>query len=70
MAIFIAEHGDEITLLQHEADEDVGGGRDREQRVPYGHHRGGPERDDEAEIDRVPDEAIEKRRPEHRLRQE
>src|SRR5205809_5158448 len=67
-AILVAEHVDEIALFQQDADEDVGGGHRREQQMSGAHERCRPERDDEAEIDRVSYEIIEERRPEDRGR--
>src|SRR5437764_9246010 len=67
-AVFVAKHIDEVALLEQDADEDVGGGHASEQDMPDGHHRRRPERNNEAEIDRVPYEIIQKRRPEDRRR--
>src|SRR5882724_7110824 len=57
-AIIIAEHVDEIALFEQDANEDVGRRYRREQQVPDAHGRRSPERDDETEINRVPDELV------------
>ena len=49
-------------LLQEDADEDIGRRHRREQQMPHRHRRRRPERDDEAEIDRVPHEIVQHRR--------
>jgi len=64
LPIAITEQADEIALFEHDADEDVGGGHRCEQQMPGAHGRGRPERDDETEIDRVPDKTVIERRPE------
>ncbi len=65
LPIAITEQADEIALFEHDADEDVGGGHRCEQQMPGAHGRGRPERDDETEIDRVPDKTVVERRPEN-----
>ena len=67
-AIVIAEYSDQVALLKPDADQDVGRSHDGEQQVPLRHRWCGPERDDEAEIDRVPHETIDQRRAETRRR--
>src|SRR5262249_50102275 len=68
LPVLVSEHSDQITLLQPDADEDVGRGHCGEQHVADGHDRGGPKRDDEAEIDRMTHELVEQRRAEARFR--
>ena len=63
-AVFVAEQLDQVALLEEDADEDVGRGHRREQQMPDRHGRRRPERDDEAEIDRVPHDLVQHRRPE------
>jgi hypothetical protein len=56
--VFIAEQGHQIAFLEIDTDEDVSRRHRCEQQMPQGHGRRTPEGDDEAEIDRVPDQAI------------
>src|SRR6202162_4164159 len=65
-AVLVAEHRDEIALLELDGDQDVAGGRHRKQQVAGGHRWGAPEREQETQIDRVPDVPVEKRRVELR----
>ena len=51
--------GNEVAFLQQDADEDVAGGRGREQQMADRHRRRGPKREQKAEIDRVANESIE-----------
>src|SRR5262245_38824208 len=46
LPVLVSEHSDQITLLQPDADEDVGRGHCGEQHVADGHDRGGPKRDE------------------------
>src|SRR5687768_15658806 len=62
-----AEHRDKVALLELNADQDVAGRGEGEQEMALGHGRRRPERHEEAEIDRVPDHAVEGRRLELRL---
>ena len=62
-AVFVAKHLDQIALFQEDADEDVGSGHRCEQQMSNRHRRRRPERDDEAEVDRVPHEFVVQRRP-------
>src|SRR5579883_919186 len=62
----VPETGDEIVLLELYADEDVARGRDREDQVAERHRRSRPECDDEAEIDRMSNRLVKKRRAEFR----
>src|SRR5579883_1199213 len=68
-AITLAELGDQVTLLEPDPDQDVPGRRRREDEVAQRHDRREPEREEEAEVDRVTDVAVEARRTEPRLRQ-
>src|SRR5262245_40338571 len=52
--VLLAEQPDEVALLQEDADEEVRGRHRREQEMPDRHDRRCPERNDEAEIDRMP----------------
>ena len=58
----IAEGGLEIMLLELQADQDVPGGGDAEEQSAGGHRGGGPERDEEAEHDRMPNQAVQEQR--------
>src|SRR3954471_21523896 len=64
IAALVTKQADEIALFEHDGDEDAGGGHCCEQQMPGTHRRGRPERDDETEIDRVPDKMVVERRPE------
>src|SRR5579885_2739667 len=65
--IRLAVERDEVTLFQHDPDEQVPGGGDREQQVTRRHRRRRPERQQEAEIDGMADDLVEERRPEARM---
>src|SRR5690242_14766331 len=58
-AVSVAERGDEISLLQLQRDEDIGGGRNCEHEVADAHGGRRPEGDHEAQHDRMAHEAIE-----------
>ena len=55
MLVAGAELNGEIALLVPDADENIDGHADREEQVADGHDGGGPEGDEEAEIEGVPD---------------
>src|SRR6516165_6472849 len=59
--VLLAEQLDEVSLLQEDADEDVGGRHGREQQMSDRHDGGCPECDDETEIDRMPHQLVEHR---------
>src|SRR2546429_842139 len=59
--IVLAEQFREIALLKEDADEDVGRGHRREQKMSHCHGRRRPERDDETEIDRVAHDLVDHR---------
>src|SRR5262249_1616981 len=65
--VLLAEQLDEVALLQEDPDEDVRGRHGCEQEMPDRHHASRPERDDEAEIDRMPHQLVEHWRLEARL---
>src|SRR5579871_3366026 len=65
--IGLAMEGDEIALFQHDADQDVSGRRYGKQEMTRCHHGRRPERQDEAEIDRMADEFVEQGRLEARM---
>src|SRR5215813_2921848 len=60
--VLLAEQAEEVALLQKDPDEDVRGRHGREQEMPDRHDGSRPERDDEAEIDRMPHHLVEHRR--------
>src|SRR6266508_5240863 len=62
--VFVAEQIDQVTLFEEDSDEDVGRRYRREQEMPDRHGRRHPERDDEAEIDRMTYDLVEHGRPE------
>src|SRR5580704_19173815 len=66
-AITLTELRYEVTLFEPDAEQDVPGRRHREHEVPERHDRRGPEGEDEAEVNRMADVAIEPRRAEVRL---
>ena len=53
--VLIAEQVDQIALLEPDADQDIAGGRDREQQMAGRHGRRRPEGEQEAEIERMAD---------------
>ena len=55
----LAVEGDEVALPQQDADDDVAGCRDREQKMSHRHRRCRPEGQHKAEIDRVANELVE-----------
>jgi hypothetical protein len=57
-AVVVAEQSSQIALLEHDADQDVDRGDAGEQQVTRGHIRRRPERNEEAQIDRVPHEIV------------
>src|SRR5690606_20172911 len=57
-------HAPEVPLLEADRDEDVAGGHERELEVADRHRRDGPQRDDEADVERMPDELVQERLPE------
>jgi len=57
-AVLIAKDVDQIALFQLDADDDVSGCHCCEQQVSDRHRRRRPERDDEAEINRMPHEMV------------
>src|SRR5262245_29070041 len=65
-AIFVAEELDQIPLFQLNSDDNVSSRYDRKQQVPGGHRWCRPKRDDETEVEWVPDEAVEQRSAEAR----
>src|ERR1700716_486119 len=68
LAVLIAEHLDQVPLLEVNAEQDVDRGDGREQQMAHGHGRRGPERNNETEIDRMTNELVEQRRAEARRR--
>ena len=68
-AILVAEHSDQVALLELDADQDVAGGRHREQQVASRHRRRRPEGEQEAQIDRMAHHPVKQRRVEFRRRQ-
>src|SRR5262245_64890164 len=63
-AILVAEQADEVALLELDGDQDVAGGGQREQQMPRRHAGRRPEGQQQAEIDRMTDVAVEQRRVE------
>src|SRR5215207_657119 len=61
LTVLLAEHPDQILLLEVDAQQDVDGGDGRKQQMTHGHGWCCPERDDEAEIDRMANELVEQR---------
>src|SRR6266545_1782947 len=64
--VFVPEQRHQIAFLEEDADENVGRRHRREQQMPGRHHRRRPERDHEAEIDRMAHHLVEHRRLEAR----
>src|SRR5579864_1040676 len=67
-AVLVAELSDEVPLFEPDADQNVARGRQRKQQMTRGHIRGGPESEQEAQIDRVSDMPVEQRRVKLRFR--
>ena len=65
--VLVAEECDQVAFLQGNADEYVGRRDGGEEQVAGGHHGRRPECDDEAEIDRMPNELVQQGRLEARL---
>jgi len=59
--IALAELAYEVALFEKEADEDVRRHRRRKDEVPNGHDWRCPDSDQDAQLDRVPDDAIDGR---------
>src|ERR1700731_4750921 len=59
VAILVAKRRDEVAFLQRNADKDIDRSGGSEQQVPERHDGRSPECDQKAEIDRMPDDAIE-----------
>src|SRR5690349_6886201 len=57
-AVVLPQGVHEIALLELDGNEDVGGGRQCENEMGDGHGRGGPEREEPAHVQRVPDELV------------
>jgi len=66
-AILVAELLDQIVLFQLDADQNVAGDHDRKEQMTNGHRRRGPDREQDAEIDRVADTPVEQGRTEFRV---
>jgi hypothetical protein len=60
--------GDEVTLLELDRDQDVGGRHDREEEMRRRHRRRPPEREEPADVERVPDDLVRAGRPELEVR--
>lgn len=58
---------DQITLLNLDRDQNVSGGPQSKKQVAQRHHRRRPERDDEAQHQRMPQKFVNKWRPEANL---
>src|SRR4051794_20112020 len=68
-AILIAKQIDKVALFELDRDQDVAGGRNREQQMADRHRGRRPESEQEAQIDRVTDDAVKQRGMKLRRRQ-
>src|SRR6266851_3447872 len=59
LSVSVAKKRDQIMLFQLDSDQNVAGGRDRKHKMPQRHLWCRPERDQEAEINRMTDLLIE-----------
>src|SRR3984893_5173892 len=64
VAVLLAKHADQVAFLESDCYQDVSGRRNRNKQVSQRHYWRGPERDEEAQVERVPNHSVEKRRRE------